>query len=68
MLWIHNITPDQRPDSEPNLYAVKINHETLVEFEHIRNDGAADCFRAAADALDAAGHKMRHDTEEHPNE
>lgn len=60
-LWIQNITPDNRPDSEPHLYAVKINHRELVRFEHVRDAGAAECFRAAAAALDKADYKMRHD-------
>lgn len=60
-LWIHNISDPTLSDDMPNRYAVKINRETLVEFNHIRSAGAADCFRAAAVALDAAGHKMKHD-------
>ena len=63
-LWIHNITPDDRPDSAPNLYVVKINREELCRFEHVRAAGAAECFRAAADALDAGGHKFPHDVDE----
>ena len=30
-LWIHNITPDDRPDSAPNLYVVKINRDLGAE-------------------------------------
>ena len=63
-LWIHNITPDDRPDNEPNLYAVKVNNTELVRFAHVRDAGAAECFRAAARALDALGVDLRHDTKE----
>lgn len=54
-LWIQNITPAPLPaDSEPHLYAVRINqHPPMATFQHVRGLGAAACLRAAADALDA---------------
>jgi len=60
-LWIHNITPEGIPDNQPHTYAVKINQRTLVRFQHVRDAGAAECFRAAADALDRYGISIPHD-------
>lgn len=60
-LWIHNITPGGPNTRSKNLYAVKVNTKELVRFEHRRSSGAAECFRAAADALDAAGAQIPHD-------
>ena len=51
-LWIHNITPDDVPNDELHQYRVMINQQELTRFEHVRSDGAAACFRAAADAMD----------------
>lgn len=63
-LWIHNITKNPA-DTYPNdLYAVKVNQNELVRFQHRRAMGAAECFRAAADALDAAGIEIPHDVKE----
>ena len=59
-IWIHNVTPDDRGDDQPNVYAVKVNRDELVRFEHVRKAGAAECFRAAANALDGAGVSMPH--------
>ena len=65
-LWIHNITSSSQ-DTHPNdLYAVKVNSTELVRFQHLRASGAAECFRAAADALDAAGHQFQHDAPTKP--
>lgn len=61
MIWIHNVTPEGTPNNEPHDYEVKINRRTLVRFKHVRNRGAAECFRAAADALDAAELNPQHD-------
>lgn len=52
-LWIQNVTPDDRPDTEPHEYLVKVNHKVLASFRHVRAEGAAECFRRAAEALDA---------------
>lgn len=60
-LWIHNITAPGTPDHLPHTYAVKINRDELCRFQHVRDAGAAECFRAAADALDAGGHVFKHD-------
>lgn len=54
-LWIQNITDDDRPDYLPHDYAVRINQNApLALFTHVRSRGAAECLRAAADAIDAA--------------
>ncbi len=67
-LWIHNITPETAFDGDIHRYAVKLNHHSIVEFDHIRSSGAAACFRAAADALDAGGHNYKHDSPKEPKE
>lgn len=55
MIWVHNVTPDDRPDDEPHDYEVKINRmPPLARFQHVRSKGAAECLRAAADAIEAA--------------
>lgn len=61
-LWIHNITPGTAFGGDRHRYAVKLNNRTIVEFDHSRSSGAADCFRAAADALDAGGHNYKHNS------
>jgi len=55
-LWIQNITADPyRPDDQAHDYAVRINNgRPIATFQHVRSHGAAACFRAAADAIDAA--------------
>lgn len=54
-LWIQNVTKGDRPDTEPHDYVVRINWEKpLATFQHIRYRGAAECLRAAADAIDKA--------------
>lgn len=63
-LWIHNVTPDDKFDGEMHSYQVKLNRTVLVGFEHRRACGAAECFRAAAAALDAAGHVGPHDVDD----
>lgn len=56
-LWIQNVTDGDRPDDEPHDYVVRINRqEPLAVFQHVRSLGAAECLRAAADAIDAVGH------------
>lgn len=55
MLWINNVSPPGTPDDELHDYVVRINHQPpLAHFQHVRNRGAAECRRAAADAIDAA--------------
>lgn len=55
MLWINNISPPGTPDDQPHDYVVRINHQPpLARFKHVRNLGAAECLRAAADAIDAS--------------
>lgn len=51
-LWIQNITPDNRPDTEEHEYRIMINQLEIGRFRHVRAEGAAECFRRAADALD----------------
>ena len=52
-LWIQNVSPG-RPDDLPHDYVVRVNQgPPMARFQHVRSDGAAACFRAAADALDA---------------
>ena len=52
-LWIQNVTPDDRPDDEPHVYVVRVNwEEPLATFTHVRSEGAAECLRRAADAID----------------
>lgn len=54
-LWIQNVTKGKRPDTEPHDYVVRINWEKpLATFQHVRSFGAAECLRAAADAIEAA--------------
>lgn len=55
-LWIQNVTDGDRSDDEPHDYVVRINwQEPLATFQHVRSLGAAECLRAAADAIDASG-------------
>jgi len=54
MLWIQNVTPEDRPDDQPHDYVVRLNRNPpLATFQHVRNKGAAACLRAAADAIEA---------------
>lgn len=61
MLWIQNVTPEGvgssgRSDDLPHDYTVQVNREPpLARFRHVRSLGAAECLRAAADAIDASG-------------
>ncbi len=38
-------------------YWVRINDRVLVEYEHVRSKGAAECLRAAAKAIEDSGIK-----------
>jgi len=57
-LWIQNVTTDPlKADikGEPHDYVVRINNEPpLATFKHDRVFGAAECLRAAANAIDSA--------------
>lgn len=35
-------------------YRVQINNELICEFDHVREDGLAECLRKAADAVEQA--------------
>ena len=53
MIAIVNVSPDDAPTTGPNKYEVRINYEVIATFEHDRQpDGAAQCLRDAADAVD----------------
>ena len=53
MLWINNVSPPGTPDNQPHDYIVRINNlPPLATFQHVRNLGAAECLRAAADAIE----------------
>lgn len=57
MLWVQNASNnfDDRPDDAEHDYVVRINrNEPLASFKHVRARGAAECLRAAADAIDHA--------------
>lgn len=55
-LWIQNVTPDfddRNRSGEAHDYTVQINNgPPLATFKHDRVLGAAECLRAAADAID----------------
>lgn len=58
-LVIRNLSPDELEIDHANddtvcEYVVKLNHRTLAYFTHRRSDGAAACFRVAADAVEKA--------------
>jgi len=50
---IENISPHDRPDSQPHDYRLRINAKLITNFQHVRDRGLAECLRAAADAVDA---------------
>lgn len=59
-LWIQNITEGTRTNDQEHDYAVRINNDPpLAFFQHIRSRGAAECLRAAADAIDVAANKSK---------
>ena len=49
---IQNVYP--KPDHEESAYEVRINLEYKATFNHKRQDGLAECLRAAADAVEEA--------------
>jgi hypothetical protein len=57
VLIIQNVTPNptERGNDELHDYAVRVNtSRPIAYFKHRRDLGAAECLRAAADAIDAA--------------
>jgi len=53
MLAIVNVSPDDAPLTGTNKYEVRINRRVIATFEHARKpDGAAQCLRDAADAVE----------------
>mgnify|MGYP001157018008 FL=1 len=55
MLVIVNISPEDTPNQGVNQYEVRVNDNVLATFEHERKpNGAAQCLRDAADAIDKA--------------
>jgi hypothetical protein len=53
MLAIVNVSADDAPATGMNRYEVRINSRVIATFEHDRKlDGAAQCLRDAADAVD----------------
>jgi len=62
-LWIQNVTGDpSQPDDQAHDYVVRVNNgRPLAHFQHVRTEGAAACFRAAADALDRANPHQQED-------
>jgi hypothetical protein len=55
MLAIVNVTEDHTQELDD--YEIRINHRVIGKFKHKRTpNGAAQCLRDAADALDA--HRM----------
>lgn len=54
---IENISPHDRPDSEPHDYRLRINGKVIAHFRHVRERGLAECLRAAANAAGRAALK-----------
>lgn len=53
MIAIVNVSPVDAPMTGKNTYEVRINQRVIATFEHDRKpDGAAQCLRDAADAID----------------
>lgn len=53
MLAIVNVSPEDAPLIGINKYEVRINSRVIATFEHDRQiDGAAQCLRDAADAVE----------------
>jgi hypothetical protein len=58
MLAIVNVSDDNAPAEGVNSYEVRINNRVIAKFEHSRAyDGAAECLRDAADAVERCGEK-----------
>lgn len=51
-LWIQNVSPQGQPNDELHDYILWINRKELARFQAVRSKGAANCLRAAAEALD----------------
>lgn len=53
MIAIVNVSPEETQNIGVNQYEVRINSLVIATFEHDRRfDGAAQCLRDAADAVD----------------
>ncbi len=53
MIVIVNVSAHDTPTTGVNQYEVRINRLVIAKFEHIRtHNGAAQCLRDAADAID----------------
>ena len=62
MLSIVNVSPDGSPMVGENDYAVRINHKVIGKFTHERSyEGASQCLREAADAVDEMSSKCKAD-------
>lgn len=60
MLAIVNVSTDDAPNIGLNQYEVRVNSKVIATFEHHRQlDGAAQCLRDAADAIEASREKER---------
>lgn len=53
-LWVQNVTDGDVSDDQLHQYRLMLNKTELCRFDHIHEHGAAECLRAAAEALDAA--------------
>ena len=55
MIAIVNVSPQNTPLTGRNQYEVRINRKVIATFTHDRQvNGAAQCLRDAADAVDRA--------------
>jgi len=53
MIAIVNVTPLDKQSGNVHQYEVRINRRVVATFEHCRTfDGAAQCLRSVADAID----------------
>lgn len=53
MIAIVNVTEEPTPTGV-NKYEIRINRDVVATFDHVREDGLAECLRKAARAVDAA--------------
>lgn len=60
MLAIVNVSPEDTPIFGIHQYEVRINEKVIATFDHERKpDGAAQCLRDAADAVDRCRDHVR---------
>jgi len=60
MLAIVNVSPEDAPLTGRNKYEVRINSRVIATFEHDRQpNGAAQCLRDAADAVERCREEER---------